>query len=224
MNFIIVKANPQEFWRGDQFGVFQLSSLSVSSPHRYLIISRRKIDEDDRFIGGVVEYLVKACKGSRHNIGHFFYLDARSIEIRSFRCTRYFVASSIILSCSRTERKSRGSTVAWFVWSSEEWRLSRGGNATWFAGRRVTRVIARRDRATCDSRIYLRSLLFFFSYSLLYSFSCPLVEPNVSTIEDPFSEDPAIYTEAVARTRARLLVARRSPFVSAQFWKILNDN
>lgn len=142
------------------------------------------------------------------------FLLRRSID-RNMQFPLYSIllaASAIILSRSRTERKPRGSTLDRAVCLVvRRMKIVSRGNATWFIGRRVAHVIARRTRRSSDTY----TLYYFFFLSPRF-FLVSARRNNTSTIENPLPKTLR-YTEAVARTRARPLVARRSPFVSTQF-------
>lgn len=148
-----------------------------------------------------------------------FFLNARLIEIRSFRCTRYFSQRqrSYCLALERNGSHEEVRSIARFVFGRPKNEDCLAGKR-YFIDCRVARVIARRAQRSSDTC----TLYFFLSFSLLDSFRVRSSN-NTLTIGDPLLKTLR-YTEAVARTRARPLVARRSPFVSTQFWKILNDN
>lgn len=188
--------------KADQFGT---SSYPLISPCLFStsLLHKSRDVKSTRTIGllaELVEYLVKACKGSRHDIGHFFLL-RRSID-RNTQFPSYPIllaaSSIIILSRSRTERKPRGSTLGRAVCLVvRRMKIVSRGNATWFAGRRVSRVRSHDERATIVESTYALSIIFFFS------FSRPLVEPIRRRSETRFRR-PCGSRRANARARVHL--------------------
>ncbi|CAL1681534.1 unnamed protein product [Lasius platythorax] len=131
----------------------------------------------------------------------FFFLLRYSIDRNTIVSVVLDTVRSVIdhiLSRSRTERKPRGSTLGRAVCLVvRRMKIVSRGNATWFAGHHVARAIARRARRISSLSI---TFLFFFSLST-----------NTSTTGDPLPKTLR-YTEAVARTRARLSRDGRSFF------------
>lgn len=116
-------------------------------------------------------------------------------------------ASSIILFRSRTERKPRGSTLSRAVrLVVRRMKIVSRGNATWFAGHRVARAIARHT-----------FVLYYFSFVSLSRVrsSNEYVDDDQETL---FRRPCDIYTEVIERTRALAPACRETValFVSTQ--------
>lgn len=128
----------------------------------------------------------------------FFYLD-QNTSFPSYSIL--LAASSIILSRSRTERKPRGSTLGRAVrLVVRRMKIVSRGNATWFAGHRVARAIARHTYV----------FYYFFSFVSL-SFSRPLVERIRRRPGDSFPKTLRyiyIYGSHRANARARARLSR----------------